>query len=535
MKIAIATGLLLALCVGACRTSAEELQWRAAPGAPTLVRAKNDEDAKPLPSGTFSPVPLPMSSAEDLATPAPQPAPMPVPRAAFKSAQKSKVIPMPLGEPIPTSPTPIIESNTVPPGDYLGSEVVVDSGMPISSGGCNCGLKHSAILGDTIVEGCGDCLTGGTCGTCVSDACCQKSCCLSDCCCYNSNRNHLWVSAEYLLFKFSRPNTPPLVTGGPVPPGVVLTGPALADPTTQVLYGGSGGLNNDLHSGGRFTFGFWFPECCNWGAEFSGLFLAKNTTSFTANSGYLGRPYQDVTGGFPGVSTAELVNDPVPGGVNGSVRVDYSSRAWGLEANLLYKLCCGPNWRLNLLFGYRNFQLDENISITENLSAGGTPINVYDSFSTHNSFNGGQVGLEGEFRFCKCFFVGGFIKVAVGDVYQSVNISGTGLNISGLGPNATGIFANSSNIGNYSRNQLGVLPEACLKIGWDITDNLRVFVGYNFLYLSSVQRPGDAIDPTINVNNIVNNTISAPARPSFVFSNSTFWAQGITAGLEYHY
>ena len=131
--------------------------------------------------------------------------------------------------------------------------------------------------------------------------------------------------------------------------------------------------------------------------------------------------------------------------------------------------------------------------------------------------------------------MGGFVKVAVGDVYQSVNIAGssvTGNNV----PVATGVFANySTNVGNYGRNQIGVLPEGCIKIGWDITDHVRVYAGYDVLFLSSVMRPGNAIDPTINTSNVFSPTATSPARPAFVFTNSTFWAQGLNVGLEYHY
>lgn len=581
MKTSLAVGLCLALSICVCRSFADEVQWRSAPpgssassagtsnanivpasatGPAVIInqpvgfsgpadgdffhpargvfRAKNDDDAKPV-SPENSGTPVPQAFTPFVIDSVPQPPTAVEPQLG----QKDKVVPVPAPEKIPVAPTPI------PQGIVVYSDGSVAGGGPVTSAimggaGCGCGISTGMPVFTESV-GCDGC------GSCLSDSCCRNSCCFDDCCCWNSNRNNLWVSGEYLLWAFSRPNTPPLVTSGtagqPTTTGTPgsMTGPALGQAGTTVLYGGNT-FNDPVHSGARFTFGFWLPNCCNWGLEFSGLFLASATSTFSAGPSateIIGRPFLDVTPGSKITATGqspfqstELVN--LPGTVNGNVRVDYWSRAWGVEGNALYKLCCGPNWRLNFLFGYRNFQLDENISINESLVTAppsSLGIHVGDSFTTHNSFNGGQVGFEGEVKFCQRMFFGGFVKVAVGDVYQNINIAG---NLqSGGTPFGSGIFANySTNMGSFSRNQFGVLPEIALKLGVDVTPNLRVFVGYNFLFLSSVVRPGDTIDPTINNNNILTTTPGVgPARPAVIFTNSSFWAQGVTAGLEYHY
>ena len=322
--------------------------------------------------------------------------------------------------------------------------------------------------------------------TCFDDctSCCPSDSCLADCCsCYNSNRNCLWVSGEYLLWGFSKPNAPPLVTSGTGGVGTngsagysseggSGTGPALGQAGTHVLYGGDT-FNTDAHSGARLTFGFWCPKHDDWGMEFSGMYLAANTTSFSAgpsSTAILGRPFLDVTPGSfitatgqsPFQST-ELVN--FPGLVNGSVRVDYTSQLWGADANVLYKLCCKPNFRLNFLMGYRYLALDENITINENLSG---PFLVTDRFATHNSFNGGQIGFDGEYRFCKCWFIGGTVKLAVGDMTQSANIAGS----QQLFAN-TGVFANSTNVGKLlTAMPSPSCPKGRIKLGVDITDRL---------------------------------------------------------------
>jgi len=46
------------------------------------------------------------------------------------------------------------------------------------------------------------------------------------------------------------------------------------------------------------------------------------------------------------------------------------------------------------------------------------------------------------------------------------------------------------------------MPELNLKIGYDITPNLRAYVGYDFLFISSVVRPAEQIDLHVNLNQI---------------------------------
>jgi hypothetical protein len=50
-------------------------------------------------------------------------------------------------------------------------------------------------------------------------------------------------------------------------------------------------------------------------------------------------------------------------------------------------------------------------------------------------------------------------------------------------------------------------------------------VGYTFLYISSVVRPSDQIDRSVNI---------APpnTRPAFSFHATDFWTQGVNLGLE---
>jgi len=99
---------------------------------------------------------------------------------------------------------------------------------------------------------------------------------------------------------------------------------------------------------------------------------------------------------------------------------------------------------------------------------------------------------------------------------------------------------------------ISVVPELGINIGYQITDHLRAYVGYNVIYWSDVVRPGDQIDrvinttqlpnPTLVVNGVIvppqpNTPLLNPAlrRPAFSFNGSDFWAQGVNFGLEFKY
>jgi hypothetical protein len=396
-----------------------------------------------------------------------------------------------------------------------------------------------------------DCLLSDGQGCCDS-CCCDPGCgdCFNDCCRYRGNC--FWFSAEYLLWRFKHENAPPLLTtsNGPPNPGI------LGRPDTSVLVNDQN-LPNDTRSGARFTLGFWFPRFDCLGMEVSYFFIGQQSRSanFSSPNGepVLGRPFTDVLNN--NVQGAFLTGGPVgtygfivPGinGANGTFNMTSTSYLWGLEANLRQKLCCGPCGYLDLLFGYRHLQLTDSINITdvENSVAGpgaGTSVVSHDSFATRNQFNGGQIGLDGCWYFWRRCFVGGTVKVAFGDVRQTVTISGDSTITGSPNPAANGSFpagvlALPSNIGEFHRDRFAVLPEATLKVGCDLTQHLRFWVGYNVIYLSDAVRAGSQIDLNLNKTLLPGNgPVVGPPRPAVLFKASDFWAQGVNFGLEYRY
>jgi hypothetical protein len=68
---------------------------------------------------------------------------------------------------------------------------------------------------------------------------------------------------------------------------------------------------------------------------------------------------------------------------------------------------------------------------------------------------------------------------------------------------------------------------------------VRISVGYEFLYWSSVARPGNDIDSNINAAQVprdprFGNGLGDP-RPAFQFHQSDFWAQGVNFGVLVQY
>ena len=403
-----------------------------------------------------------------------------------------------------------------------------------------------------VIDDCATCTI--SCGDCVSETCgarwgnrwrefCGRWACEDPCC---RQRPRGWFRADYLLMGISDQNLPPLVTGE-FPPirsadqaGVLPTSPILfPNPESQ----------DEVRSGGRFAFGFWFPRRCNWGLDASFFMLAPRTmhTEFNSDGNgnpVLARPFLDAnTGG----ESAQLIS--YPGLLAGTFTFDSTVRFWGVDAHVRHRWSCGPRWWLDCFVGYRHLNLADTIDINENLTvidpaAGGARFLVNDHIGTRNNFNGAQMGLEGELKIFRRWFIGGNVKVAVGGVHQLVNIDGSTMFLApGAAPvtGRGGLFALTSNLGRHERSDFAWANEFGVKLGFDVTENWRIYAGYNILYLSNVVRAGDQIDRVVNFTGLapepgnLNPAVVQPARPAVLFRQSDFWAQGGQFGIEYHW
>ena len=365
--------------------------------------------------------------------------------------------------------------------------------------------------------------------------CCQPAC---------GPAGTFWVEADYLLWFLRGAPVPPLVTAS-VPGTPRSAAGVLGVPTTTTLFGGNS-INGNSRSGLLIRAGTWLNDCHTFGIEGNFFFLGNNagngTFSGTSDAGAapISRPFTNALTGLP---AAELVS--FPGVLNGSVNVSSSSNFSGGGLNARCNLCCDCSKRIDLLVGYSYLRLTEDLVITESLQStsptigapAGTLIGVQDRFRTENVFNGVSTGLAGEWWFGKLFFDARAL-VAVGDLQRIVTIGGTtAVTLPGMPQVARpgGLLAQSTNSGRYVSDTLGVSPQLNLNVGYQLTQRLRATVGYSFLYLNRVARPGDQIDGVVDPRLLTPGAGAGATRPAYDRKDSDFWAQGVNFGLQYRY
>lgn len=91
-----------------------------------------------------------------------------------------------------------------------------------------------------------------------------------------------------------------------------------------------------------------------------------------------------------------------------------------------------------------------------------------------------------------------------------------------------GFLAQASNIGRSSETEFAVAPTAEFRVSYQVAENWRAFLGYTFLYISSVSRPGGAVD-------LVLNEPPGGSHPQRLDQSTDFWMQGIQFGLQARY
>lgn len=358
-----------------------------------------------------------------------------------------------------------------------------------------------------------------------------------------------YAGAEFLLWWTKSAHLPPLLTtSSPQFQGI----PGFGD--TRVLFGGNFG--NTLHTGGRFTIGRWFGDDQIRGVEGRLFFLGQTDSTFAVTSAeypVLARPFFNVNTPFGPLS--EVIASPGRG--LGAAIIDLQNDVWGAEVNYrrnLWRSCCA---RLDALVGYRYFGMKERLGITESfISTGANPIRINgiplasgtinDIFRAENHFHGGQFGLAWEHRWGLWTF-DARATVAFGNVTQLGEIDGGQTLLLANGQTvryAGGLLAlPNANIGRHTHNQFAVLPEVGVNIGYQLTSQMRLFVGYNFLYLGNALRPERMIDTNIDIARIPNfavpgggtTPIAGIPRPAPLFRTNDFFVQGIHFGLEFRW
>ncbi len=368
-----------------------------------------------------------------------------------------------------------------------------------------------------------------------------------------NTREMFWARGEYLHWWPRGMQVPALVTttgGGPLPARA--DAGVLGEPTTRILFGEEEINDHDM-SGFRIRSGFWLDPTRSLGVEGEYFFLDQSGTEFfTSSPGnpVIARPFFDIRNGQ---ENAQLI--AFPGVMRGSLGIEATTKMQSAGGRFRVNLgegsldCLDPSYcnvsgmsgtsyRIDGLLGYRYFQLEDSIAITENatslLSTPGS-FHIRDHFETRNEFHGGDVGMTYEVL-SGPWMLEMLVKVAVGNNRQIVRATGqtriTENNTTSTHPG--GVLVQRSNQGEFSQNRFAMLPELGVNLGYHLTPNWRATVGYSLLYLGSVVRAGDQIDLDVNPDLFPPEVspFSGPLRPQVLFRESDFWAHGLSVGLE---
>ncbi len=381
-------------------------------------------------------------------------------------------------------------------------------------------------------------------------------------------KNHMWFEAGYLLEWFKHSPVPvPLVTAGSVSdvqPG------ALGQPHTLAVLGNSS-VGSGALSGMQFTAGAWLNRDDTFGVELNYFLLPKVVTrqnvSSTGQPGSasLAVPFFDVSGtgtttGRPGETVFVAAgprlasNGSVVPGTVGSFAEIVKTDLQGGGFDFIHNLSQNGGLRVDLTAGFRWLRLVNELDFTAQ-TAGVNPqlvgqfFDSVDKFQAVNSFYGGRMGGRIEYRSGAWTF-DSTTNVGLGGMVEQVQVTGLSDSAS-TGPIRGGIFAqpssvgNPGNIGRHIKDHFAATVDETLTVGYQPCSWLRLFGGYNLLYISSVAQPGDQIDHNINstLTGIAATSrgqgngpaVTGPPTPAFMFHDSSFWAQGFTLGFEIRY
>ncbi|MFM7150620.1 MAG: BBP7 family outer membrane beta-barrel protein [Gemmataceae bacterium] len=352
-----------------------------------------------------------------------------------------------------------------------------------------------------------------------------------------------WISADYLFsFIYGSRVTPLITTSAPGTP--VNQAGVLGNPNTIPLFAGR--VNGDERSGFRIESGLWFHEDRNLGVEGGFTIIESQSTIWSGysndGSGVLARPYFDALQSDRPSSV--LLSYPFKNAGGADICVT-SGNFYEAHLDFVENMWEEGGLRIDGMLGYRFYRYDEGLRIRQvvhpldGIFVPGTQITTGDDFSTQNQFNGVEVGLRGTYTW-DAFSFAAFGKIAAGNLHRRVKIyGGQQIAIPGSVPveQVGGLYALSSNIGNYTDNGIGTLPELGCTLRWQFSDYLRFRVGYNVLFLPDVARADQQFSYLINPNLLPGKQGSTvgPRQPEFTNLRDNMWIQSLSLGMEFTY
>ena len=439
-------------------------------------------------------------------------------------------------EPPQNPPAPIVDAESQGdaspmPSALPGSPVPYTS--PNDCAGMGCADPGCSDCGSGCAGGCiGPCQ-----GACRGDGCVGLSGignCPPNCKCLLCLRKRMWYSGAYMHTWARSRGVPPLVTTSPDATPRALAGVL---PGATILFGDEG-VGGGLTPGMKLEMGRWMGDG-HVGLAGRLFYMENDTDGFSAQSNgtlpILALPFFDPIGG---IEDALLLAHPDVA-TDGRVGISYDLEALSADALLRFKIARTSGIHIDLTGGYNFARVDDSLLLraqttdadNTNLVPNGTVFDITDSFAAENTFHGGSIGLN--LKLCHGrMTVRGMSKLSVGNMHQELAIAGQQV-ITPPGGGApaivnNGVYAQQSLIGNYSRDTTSFIPEASLQLGYRLTRQFEMNVGYSMLYFTNVALAGGSVEHTVDLNGA-----GGPTPPSF--NDSSLWLQGITIGGAFNY
>jgi Putative beta barrel porin-7 (BBP7) len=335
-------------------------------------------------------------------------------------------------------------------------------------------------------------------------------------------------------------NSTPLVTAGtPTNFGVIGSPGPVA-----VLFGGRD-IEFDGFTGVRGTVGRWFDDKATFGFEAGGFLLERRSELFSVfgngdptGTVVIARPLIDTTLPPPGEDVFVIAE---PGVQTGGVIASASSRLWGAEGNFVCNWSDRCRTRLDLLAGFRYVDLLETLTINESSALLGTQFaaNEVDAFDCRSQFYGGQIGTRWVWTRGR-LSVTSVSKVALGFTHEVIERLGS-TTFFGFGAAPVTVLGGQlvlpSNYGRDTRDRFAVSPASQLLLGYRVTKNATAFIGYEFLYISSVVRPGENVDRVLDPAGLPlpSGPGAVTTRPFRGLIGSDFYVNALSVGMSINF
>jgi hypothetical protein len=165
-------------------------------------------------------------------------------------------------------------------------------------------------------------------------------------------------------------------------------------------------------------------------------------------------------------------------------------------------------------------------------------VSYSDSLAVHNQYFLPQIGLTAGAAW-HGFFCEAAGKLGMGLAH--VDAKGEGVTAlrsdSASAAQAGGVLVPPGDLAAEA-DRFAVVPELSLTGGYQFAPWCRVAVGYDILYVSQVVRAGSLVGPVDGRQVQQLSTFDAAVQGSGAaprLQGSSFWAQGLTAGLEFRY